>query len=361
MHPERYDLNVPATLLLSAAMSLSATAIANADRSPQEVGSAIESVVEGDPNAHLEWHAGLTVPPVVGNISVGSAVQNPGEYKAVDSAVTVPVRRPWALEFSQDPAATKPLTDPELAPVEAVVGDAMQHNKTVTSVEVRGHASDEDDTAYVHGGTNPGLGIHSAKNDALATTRGYTAGPTVKADVEAMTGREVPMTYLPGVEDIDPAFAKRVEELAAREHRTPFGLVVAFNRDPQGLPAEAQQVLGELIDHRRVDVTVHTREMVAVPQAKADDDVKIVPLGLPLLNRTAPEQKVVPTAAPQPTVASGYPKPGLPVPKMKAAQHTTSAPQRQMQPRNHNFSKTARNDGGRMSRSHGGNRSGKRV
>jgi hypothetical protein len=376
------EFNLPATVALSAALTVGATAIANMDRSPAEVREAVTSVVDGEPGSHFAFGIDFdNLPLPVGHFSTSRTTETVAESTQLSHMTsTVPLYRSWALKFSSDPAATKPLENSELVKIDEAVAYIVEDGGKVTDVELKGHASDETHISITEHGTNPGLGAHNGENVDLANTRAKTALPIVTKALEQNLGHNVPITVEQGQEDVDMALEARIKAVAKRLGTSSTSLVMQYNVNEKSVPKVAREVLDDLKPGRRVDVVIHSEREVAMPthsEATHDADGYVIPVILPILRRRKEEgeeyseptpDRVVPKPAPAPLVKRPvrtdiveYPKADLPNARVMKPQHTVSTAHRVIQPRNHNFHAATQRNGGRMSRSHGGNRSTKRV
>lgn len=288
-------------------------------------------------------------PENVGIVMEESGISGAPLVLPVETATTIPVFRPWAREFSDDPMAGKPLESSNLQLVTGLVQNVMRRGGVITSVGIEGHASDDDDSAKGLDSASAGLGIANPKNVELADKRARVAGPAVGLAVEAVTGYGVPVDYLPGKEDIDAELATQVDRVADNLGTTALDLATTYNRKPNDLSASVRDMLGELKQGRRVDVTIHETSINFVPApVKVREDQARTDV-VPAVVEAKPE--------PKPQIA----RPNYPEVKALQTQFVPAAARRQIQPRNHNFSRNTQRNGGRMSRSHGGNRTGKRI
>ena len=368
MNRNGLEFNLPATVALSAALTVGATAVANMERSPSEVREAVTSVIDGEPGSHFAFGIDFdNLPLPAGHFSASKSTETVAESTQLSHMTsTVPLYRSWALRFSDDPEATKPLENSELVKIDEAVAFIVEDGGKVTDVELKGHASDESHISITENGTNPGLGQHNKENVELANTRAKAALPFIKEALEQNLGHNVPISVEQGHEDVDKGLETRIKAVAKRLGTSSTSLVMQYNVNEQSVPKEAREVLDDLKPGRRVDVIIHSErevEMSTRTESKQDVGADVIPLILPIIRRRKKDQEPEPIAAPlleRPAVPE-YPKADLPNARVLTSQYAAKVAQLRKQPRNHNFHGTAQRNGGRMSRSHGGNRSGKRV
>jgi len=377
------EFNLPATVALSAALTVGATAVANMERSPSEVREAVTSVMDGEPGSHFAFGIDFdNLPLPVGHFSTSQTTETVAESTQLSHMTsTVPLYRSWALKFSSDPEATKPLENSELVKIDEAVAFIVEDGGKVTDVELKGHASDESHISITENGTNPGLGAHNKENVELADTRAKAALPIVAKTLEQNLGHSVAISVEQGQEDVDKALETRIKAVAKRLGMSSTSLVMQYNVNEQSVPKEAREVLDDLQPGRRVDVIIHSErevEMSTHTESKHDADAYVVPLIVPILRRRKeeggepvpdrvmlkPEPVAVPLVKrPIKTDITQYPTADLPTARTLASQYSAGANYARKQPREHNMGKNTalHSHKGRTSRSHGGNRSGKRA
>ena len=318
----------------------------------------------------------------------------------------------WARLFSAD-SNSETVTEPEsITDIVARVKELREQGYSIR-VELQGFASMEDDTAdtqpELH---NPGFGIPSEKNQRLADTREQAVEEIITPLLQEVEGEPIQIVRVPGLEIDDPSLAKDIIDYASSHDMDVVKLVKDFNRHPETLPADALQILKGLQDERVVNVSViatkpaesheviveETRTIIEqvdqqVETTKKDGgDIKIIPFVIPLIGLAGlrrkpagkgpsgpiiidepPEEITVypPPPPPPPPPPIRPPRPRLQEgPKDELFQtsevksgRTVQPRHRIQQPRNHNFSRGnyLTSTRGRMSRSRGGGRSGKRV
>lgn len=181
----------------------------------------------------------------------------------------------WARLFDKDPAVVHTL-DRELgikdtvAQIEQLIADGWM----IESIKLHGHASDEDDTAWKNGGTNPGFGVYSKKNVKLAVKRAKAVEELLEARLakskiaSQQTGSVV---VTGGTELDDPVLAAEITDLAAKRGSTAQDIVVRYNRDRDSFSGSDLEVLDGLRDDRYVSIEIDVSRLETVTTHHTDE------------------------------------------------------------------------------------------
>lgn len=359
----RKELRAIPTAVLSAALSLGASAAANEmnGHSPRDVADTVAAVASQDPTQHVEVgldHGGLPVPELRANQDGHDEPKPAATTHTEQATVSVNPIRPYAFEYSGDAAAHE---EPSGEPIRVTVDRAKQQGYSVDRVTIRGTASDEGNTYGPDGQILPdaGLAQENPENIDLADTRARTAAPVVSHEVNTASGRDVPLQFTRGQEIVDPTQAERLNALAAENGMSPLDLIAAANPEhnsgvPQLSPEVQAAVDNELDPDRRVDVTLDLSKQVpdgstVTHHPGKHSGVDIVPIIVPIFGR----RRSGAAAA----LAYEAQTPNYPDVKPLKDQNPASVAEHRKQPRNQNMHKETQRRGGKMPRSHGGSRS----
>jgi len=252
--------------------------------------------------------------------------QSPPTTTVMKSEINDTYNQPmeWAEKFEKDPSAVEP-RGPE------AIKDAVERIKELETQEytcevfVEGSSSDESN---VRDGNNPGFGINDEPNIKLAETRAEAVAELFIQELKNELGEEKAndieksMVILGGKEVRDDQLAKAIEEMADKLGMPMDDLVMQFNRNPETLPIEAQEVLDGLYGDRKVIITIKATkqsfvelpsdpEMVTTTTTEKEDDkvvkIIIVPVLFPVIKRRTENVKGIPPTTP-PSTPPPYPR-----------------------------------------------------
>lgn len=297
----------------------------------------------------------------------------------------------WAEQFEKDPSAVEP-RGPE------AIKDAVERIKELEAqgytckVSVLGSSSDDSD---VLNGDNPGFGINDEKNVKLAETRAGAVAELFIQDLKDELGEEKAndieksIVILGGKEVRDDQLAKAIDEMADKLGMPMDDLVMQFNRNPETLPIEAQELLDGLRQDRfvRIEIKATKQSVVELPsdpemvtttttEKENDREVKIIiiPILIPIFKRRNEGiNDIPPTTPPPPSTPPQYPPTFPPKPQIlnrgrqfndtkkidnyekNYTDNSINQNMRRKQPRPYNYSQgSTRHLGDRQTRSHGG-------
>ena len=362
----RIRLRGRATILGAVALTAAGTMLANTrGEGVDPVGAAeaaVESIKKGevpDIDVSLTMQdvgvGGLRLPAV----EVGVAEQpKPPEVVTRHATPQHDIHMRWAERFAEDPEARELSQKAELRALRHRLSRLHQAGWGIEGISVQGFASMEDDYTA---GDNPGFGIDSPKNRALARVRSEAVAPRVERAFEAATDRQLEVNILPGKEQDDPKLAKSIEQVADELGYSTVELVKTYNRNPESLPQDARIVLDGLQDQRFVRVLIKAKQTKEVPADNAGGNFVLIPLLIPLVGLSLARRPKVVTPAGVRRKVEFRPPPLRPEPVLVPSGHIEPIPIRRKQPRPYNFHFQDR--GGReshMGRDRGGSRSGKR-
>ena len=205
----------------------------------------------------------------------------------------------WARLFDKDAMAEKPVAMAQVQKIADTITDLIQNDSEITDIRFIGSASDEDDYAYMYGGENPGLGIDSAKNEALALTRAKAVEKLVTALLRQQLSAEeyeqvIDVMQKPkSIETQDKQLNKDIEQLADTMGIRTVDLVSLYNRNPQELPKDARETLAGLKRDRYVKAIITAKNnVVSEPETgvvNEEEDqpssIVIVPIIIPFRRR----------------------------------------------------------------------------
>lgn len=187
----------------------------------------------------------------------------------------------WARQFEADPNAVEPRGPEAIAATADTIQQLIDEGWTIEGVGFQGFASDEDDYAIEHGGNNPGFGIESQKNVKLADKRAGAVEVLVAKELANKMGPESEgviqkFNVIGGQEVVDPALASQIYDVADDLEMNPVDLVMQYNRDPQSLPAWAQETLNGLQNDRyvKIVISVSKEEKVSVPITAGTSEIQ---------------------------------------------------------------------------------------
>lgn len=319
---------------------------------------------------------GATAPAIANTLQTQhSEVQSPATHNDIlsipdptlessvvgmDGTVTntrkVSVERPWAFDFSADPAAYEAPDKAEMHKFDVVLKTIKKNGEKGTELVVTPFASDEADTIAEDGTLTPGLGEENPENVELAETRGRTVGAAAELAVSNTLGQAIPTEYQPGNEVIDEVFAEKEAALAQELGMTPIQLAATYNHGGE-LPADTRAQLDRWIKDRRVDLKLVSTDQV--PTISVPNEQVIIP---PVVARTPDTISDVPSVYGNDSLKR---REETLIQNGKGTPQATNFPrvERQIQPREYNMGKNTNvqrggNDPrGKVSRNKGGNRS----
>ncbi len=261
----------------------------------------------------------------------------------------------WARQFSKDPEAGKLVNpgDPEKIAnqIKQIVDEGFIIDRMVTGAQ----ASDEDDSP---GG---GLGEKSEKNLKLAQLRADTFEPIIASALQNI-GINTPIEK--GLaedgfvsEDIlTPQEQAKIKEFA-KHYPSVETFIKTYNRNPDKIPQTYRQEIDKMLAKERFgSLTLFAHRDSDVPGNPPEKVIIPFPFLMPP-NAYIPERFRL-----QPPFDKSITPLPRPENDMRIGQtHGPDAAHHQNQPREQNFHKNKPNRGGRMERSKGGNRSGRRI
>jgi hypothetical protein len=262
----------------------------------------------------------------------------------------------WARLFDADPAAVEPRGMEQIQETVATIKRLLDEGYSIDEITFTGTASDEDDHAVTHGGTNPGFGKDSEKNIKLANkrakaVRSLVAG-LIKEELTPDQAKDILAEFETekGIEIQDPELVDNIDSVAEDLGMTTVDLVMQYNRNPDSLPKSAQKILNGLRQDRFVKIEISASKVETQTEykkitigefEKGGEDSKgvklvIIPLIIPILRRR-PDQTPKPPLVPEgsgrtpvvpimpiiPRVTPAYPGMGSGFTYKKQKEHTT--------------------------------------
>ncbi|MCC7288912.1 hypothetical protein IT414_00745 [bacterium] len=292
--------------------------------------------------------------------------------RAVEGAHSMVAREVWAREFAQDPAAGELIDPSDVARITNEITMLRKSGFTVRSMDIRGYASDEDDTVDADGVRTAGLQVENPKNPELGDKRA-TVLEVLLAEKLGQRGETLPpITELPSVEDLltDDEVAQIDTYTERFGYESPTTMIEQFNRDPASTPPEVVDYLNQVLrSERKVEITIYYDKMVSTKETHTEPytihhqgrEKRVITVEIPLfllIPVLAPEAVVVPIPEPVPTHEA---KDALYQKQWgKAPEDHSATAYHQRQPREHNMHKRRSWEGGKIDRSHGGDRRSKR-
>lgn len=352
-----------AALALAGTVALSAIATA---KEGDAIGfaKAVDAAIQAEPGVQSIGAEGTTADlgPVDHPFSLKlSAKDEKTSYTTYDAETDEINRKapmPWALEFSDDPQAEN--TERAEKAIEDVfisIEDYKSKGFDVIQVDVRGYASDEDNSA---GG---GLRKPSKLNRELADTRADAVAGLVNSELQKIN-LDVPVLMGSGKEIIDRKLDKRIDDLAKERGMSTLELVQKYNRDKDAFSPEDLAILNGLADDRFVNIKVSFLKPPVASEKRETDggDIIIVPFLIPLFRIRrpvrAPKEGKTFFGGLEPALAGGYVPRREFVTDRRPAQTLDRRPFEVIkQPRNKNFSNRAQ---GKVGGRRGSDRDGRR-
>jgi hypothetical protein len=244
--------------------SLAATALASV---ALNAALGLPKMVEVERGEQADEAAALTVGP--------SSIES-GEGVAAEAAETEEVMlERWARQFSADRQAGELVDPTELEKVPAAIKHLLQSGFSVDRLTIQGFASDEDDSVDQFGQRTGGLQLPNPKNVELAEKRAdlYTF---LLADRLQEEGMKLPQTeVLGGVEDyLSDQETSQIEALAGQfGYGTSLNMIETFNRQPDSVPPEVEQYLNSVLYNRRkVEVKIYFSRALGTGEASEQTD-----------------------------------------------------------------------------------------
>ncbi len=229
---------------------------------------------------HTDLHVGMN--PVANDIELPSFridLTTPLSISDVDIVdvdhATLNVKQPytWAPERNYDANAGLPLDNGnKIEQLASSLQGYVSNGYSVESIDVVGHASDEDPSQDPSGGA--GLDIKDYGNEELANMRAEAAKDQLVRELhQFMSDEEIDKIDFTtsGSEVQDPVINQLIRDFAARRGMTEAEWVMAFNEDTilDADPDEIATFRTFAIDHRTTDMTASV-EKVTVASTTED-------------------------------------------------------------------------------------------
>jgi len=209
----------------------------------------------------------------------------------------------WAQKFEIDPKAVEPRGPEAIQTAVDQVQQLQADGWTIERIAVKGYASDESDS---RNGDNPGFGIEDEKNNKLADKRAETVEGLYKQQLEqnlgltSATSIESLIVVEPGEEVHDAKLANQIDAMADSLGMSTVDLVMEFNRHPESLPTEAQELLDGLRQDRFVRIEISASKQIVIEQTadpifttveivrpgeKHEESIIVIPIIIPIFKR----------------------------------------------------------------------------
>jgi hypothetical protein len=211
----------------------------------------------------------------------------------------------WARLFDADPSSIEPRGMEQIQETVATIKRLLSEGYSIDEITFTGTASDEDDYAVTHGGTNPGFGKHSEKNIKLANKRAKAVRSLVAGLIKEELSPDQAKDLLAefetdkGIEIQDPELVDSIDSVAENLGMTTVELVMQYNRNPESLPKSAQKILNGLREDRFVKIEiraskesqtnlikfVNSAEWVKEGSEGSSEKLVIIPIIIPIFRR----------------------------------------------------------------------------
>ena len=174
----------------------------------------------------------------------------------------------WAEAFKEDPMAGETVDDAEgVKKLIDILEEKIAEGWTIDSIELTGHASDEDDRTWETGVPGAGLGVDNPKNVELAARRAEEVDNILRQELEDRFGEQadnMSTIVVGGVEERDDLLNAAIAELAVARGETVNDMIAAYNRGYGQFSPDELLVLDQLASDRfvSIDVGISREEMV---------------------------------------------------------------------------------------------------